>query len=305
MTTNIRPVPKQADYASLIKQFITLTKPRVVLLMLLTAIIGMQLASPDFIPLSTLIYANLGIGLASASAAAINQCVDRAIDAKMKRTQKRPLVAGDITVKQALIFSLILGVSGIAILFYKINILTACLTFITLIGYAVFYTMFLKKATPQNIVIGGAAGAAPPMLGWIAVTGQLDPQALLLMLIIYVWTPPHFWALAIHRREEYEKANVPMLPVTHGVEFTKLNVWLYTILLALVTYLPSLILMTGLIYLLSVSILNILMLFYAYKLYKDPDENSKWALKTFNFSILYLMLLFMALLLDHWNLILF
>lgn len=291
-------------YSELIKEYLILTKPRVVMLMLLTAIIGMQLATPGHIPVEILIYANLGIGLASASAAVINHCVDRHIDSKMRRTQNRPLVAGKIKLNHALIFSLILGVIGISLLLYKINNLTAGLTFITLIGYAVFYTMFLKKATPQNIVIGGAAGAAPPMLGWVAVTGQLDPQALLLVLIIYVWTPPHFWALAIHRCDEYAKANIPMLPVTHGIAFTKLNILLYTILLILSTYMPCLVQMSGLIYFITVSILNLLMLFYSYQLYKDPIEKSSWALKTFNFSILYLMLLFIFLLVDHWYLIL-
>lgn len=282
------------------KEFIILTKPRVVLLMLLTCVIGMQLAVDSYIPLSILIFANLGIGLCSASAAVINHCVDRHIDAKMKRTQNRPLVQGNIKTSQALMFSCLLGLLGQFILFYYVNSLTAWLTFITLIGYAVFYTMFLKKATPQNIVIGGAAGAAPPLLGWVAVTGQLDPQALLLMLIIFVWTPPHFWALAIHRCDEYAKADIPMLPVTHGIKFTKLNVLLYTVLLTLVTYLPNLIQMSGLIYLISVSLLNLLFLHYSYRLYKDPNDITPWAVKTFNYSIVYLMLLFFALLIDHW-----
>lgn len=288
----------------LLKEFIILTKPRVVLLMLLTSIIGMQMACQDYVPLATLVFANVGIGLASACAAVINHCVDRHIDAKMKRTQNRPLVAGNIKLHHALLFALLLGSSGLAILYYKINVITTILTFITLIGYAFFYTMFLKKATPQNIVIGGAAGAAPPMLGWVAVTGSLEPQALILMLIIYVWTPPHFWALAIHRCDEYAKANIPMLPVTHGIKYTKLNILLYTVLLILVTYLPNMIEMSGLLYFISVSFLNIIMLFYSYKLYLDPVDSSPWAIKTFNYSILYLMLLFLALLFDHWNVIL-
>ncbi len=288
---------------NIIKEFLILTKPRVVLLMLLTSIIGMQMACEHYIPFATLIFANVGIGLASASAAVINHCVDRHIDAKMARTQHRPLAAGNIKLHHALVYALLLGSSGLAILFYKINFITTVLTFVTLIGYAFFYTMFLKKATPQNIVIGGAAGAAPPMLGWVAVTGSLDPQALILMLIIYVWTPPHFWALAIHRCDEYAKANIPMLPVTHGIQYTKLNILLYTILLILVTYMPNIIEMSGLLYFINVSILNIIMLFYACKLYLDPEDKSLWAIKTFNYSILYLMLLFLALLVDHWNVI--
>lgn len=288
---------------TIIKEYLILTKPRVVLLMLLTCIIGMQLACDGYIPLTILVFANLGIALSSASAAVINHCVDRHIDAKMKRTQNRPIAAGKINFKQALIFSIILGMIGISILFYFVNSITAWLTFLTLIGYAVFYTMFLKKATPQNIVIGGAAGAAPPLLGWVAVTGSLDAQALLLMLIIYVWTPPHFWALAIHRCDEYAKADVPMLPVTHGIAFTKLNILLYTILLVLVTYLPVLIQMSGILYFISTSILNIFMFYYSYKLYRAPEDNTAWALKTFNYSIIYLMLLFFALLVDHWYLI--
>lgn len=286
---------------NIISEYMVLTKPRVVLLMMLTAIIGMQLACEHFIPFGTLVFASIGIALASSSAAVINQVVDKHIDAKMHRTKYRPLVSGSINLKNALIFAFILGIIGLSILYYFINTITAILTLVTLIGYAVFYTIFLKHATPQNIVIGGAAGAAPPMLGWIAVTGQLDPQALLLMLIIYVWTPPHFWALAIDRVDEYKKANIPMLPVTHGIKFTKLNILLYTILLCLVTLLPFAIAMSGLYYLLSVNILNIIMLYYCYKLYKDPIEKSIWAKKTFNYSIVYLMLLFLALLFDHWH----
>ena len=286
--------------SSVWREYLVLTKPRVVLLMLLTAIIGMQLACDHFIPILTLVFANIGIALSSASAAVINQCVDRHIDSKMQRTKHRPLVSGNITMTNALIFALVLGFVGLALLYFYINTITALLTLFTLIGYAVFYTMFLKKATPQNIVIGGAAGAAPPMLGWVAVTGQLDPQALLLMLIIYVWTPPHFWALAIHRCEEYKNAGVPMLPVTHGISFTKLNILLYSILLFIVTLLPYLIQMSGLFYLSTSIILNIIMLYYSYKLYIDPVDKSLWAIKTFNYSIVYLMLLFFALLVDHW-----
>ncbi len=282
------------------REYLVLTKPRVVLLMLLTAIIGMQLACEHFVPILTLVCANIGIAFASASAAVINQCVDRHIDAKMHRTKHRPLVSGNITMTNALIFAFVLGSIGLGILYFYINSITALLTLFTLIGYAVFYTMFLKKATPQNIVIGGAAGAAPPMLGWVAVTGHLDPQALLLMLIIYVWTPPHFWALAIHRCEEYKNAGIPMLPVTHGIAYTKLNILLYSILLYLVSLLPYLIQMSGLIYLLATNLLNILMIYYSYQLYKDPNDKSPWAIKTFNYSIVYLMLLFFALLVDHW-----
>lgn len=282
------------------REYVTLTKPRVVILMILTSIIGMQLACEHFIPLTTLVFANIGIALASGSAATINHCLDRHIDAKMQRTLNRPIVSGEVTLKSAFIFALVLGITGLFFLYYFINPITTWLTFFTLIGYAVFYTMFLKKATPQNIVIGGAAGAAPPLLGWVAVTGQLDPQALLLMLIIYVWTPPHFWSLAIHRAKEYQNANIPMLPVTHGIQFTKLNVLLYSILLYLVTLLPYLIGMSGLLYLLTANLLNIIMLVYSYKLYTDPSDSSPWAMKTFNYSIVYLMLLFLGLLIDHW-----
>lgn len=294
-TTTVNTNNQQALW----REYLVLTKPRVVLLMLLTAVIGMQLACDSFVPINILVLASLGIALSSASAAVINQCVDRQIDAKMQRTQHRPLVSGNINLYQALTFAFVLGFAGLSILYFYINSISAWLTFFTLIGYAVFYTMFLKHSTPQNIVIGGAAGAAPPMLGWVAVTGQLDPQALLLMLIIYLWTPPHFWALAIHRCEEYKKAGVPMLPVTHGIKFTKLNILLYSILLYLVILLPYLIQMSGLIYLCSASILSIIMIYYSYKLYTDPIDTSPWALKTFNYSIIYLMLLFFALLIDH------
>jgi protoheme IX farnesyltransferase len=294
-TTTVNTNNQQALW----REYLVLTKPRVVLLMLLTAVIGMQLACDSFVPINILVLASLGIALSSASAAVINQCVDRQIDAKMQRTQHRPLVSGNINLYQALTFAFVLGFAGLSILYFYINSVSAWLTFFTLIGYAVFYTMFLKHSTPQNIVIGGAAGAAPPMLGWVAVTGQLDPQALLLMLIIYLWTPPHFWALAIHRCEEYKKAGVPMLPVTHGIKFTKLNILLYSILLYLVILLPYLIQMSGLIYLCSANILSIIMIYYSYKLYTDPIDTSPWALKTFNYSIIYLMLLFFALLIDH------
>ncbi|MBP9722917.1 MAG: heme o synthase [Gammaproteobacteria bacterium] len=282
------------------QDYLTLTKPRVVLLMLLTALIGMQLACEHYIPFATLVFANIGIALASASAAVINQCVDRHIDAKMQRTAHRPLVSGNITIHQALVFAFVLGSIGLSLLYFFINTITAWLTFVTLIGYAVFYTMFLKTATPQNIVIGGAAGAAPPMLGWVAVTGHLDPQALLLMLIIYVWTPPHFWALAIHRCEEYKKAKIPMLPVTHGIRYTKLNILLYSILLYLCCWLPYLVQMSGLFYLISSNILNIIMIYYSIKLLQDKNDKTPWAIKTFNYSIAYLMLLFFSLLIDHW-----
>lgn len=280
------------------RDYYELCKPRVVFLIVFTAIVGMFLATPDMVPLKVLLLGTLGIGLASASAAAINQIVDQKVDADMKRTSARPLPTGHLTNRQALIFATIIGFIAMIILVVWINILTAVLTFISLIGYAVIYTMYLKRATPQNIVIGGAAGAAPPVLGWTAVTGSVDPYSLLLFLIIFAWTPPHFWALAIHKRDEYAKVDIPMLPVTHGVEFTRLHVLLYTIILTLVTLLPYLVGMSGLIYLATTIVLDAIFLYYAIRM--QSGKHPTIAMKTFGYSIIYLMVLFAALLIDHY-----
>ncbi|WP_347252237.1 heme o synthase, partial [Legionella sp.] len=240
----------------------------------------------------------VGIGLCAGSAAAINHLVDKRIDAIMARTKRRPIAGGRVSVRQALYFATLLATLGLAILIIFVNVLTAILTFVTLIGYAGIYTGYLKRATPQNIVIGGLAGAAPPLLGWTAVTNQLDPQALLLVLIIFTWTPPHFWALAIYRIEEYKHAEIPMLPVTHGVAFTKLNVLLYTILLLVVTSLPFVVGMSGWLYLMGASLLGIRFLYWAIALY--CSEQPAMAMRTFRFSIVYLMMLFVFLLIDHY-----
>ncbi len=280
------------------RDYYDLCKPKVVGLIVFTAIVGMFLAVPGMPPLSALIFGTLGIGLAAASAAALNQIVDQKVDADMRRTSKRPLPTGHLSNRQALIFAFIIGTVAMAILVLFVNVLTAVLTFLSLIGYAVIYTMYLKRATPQNIVIGGAAGAAPPVLGWTAVTGSIDPNSLWLFLIIFAWTPPHFWALAIHRRDEYAKVDIPMLPVTHGVEFTRLHVLLYTIILIIVTLFPYLVRMSGTIYLISTITLNGIFLYYVLKLQKGEEDGV--AMKTFGFSIIYLMLLFAALLIDHY-----
>ena len=280
------------------RDYLELCKPRVVLLMLLTVIVGMYLSTPGWVDLYLVFYALTGIGLCASSAAAINHLVDRRIDSIMARTKKRPVAHGRVSVPQALGFALIMGVLGICILIFLVNKLTALLTFITLIGYAGVYTGYLKRATPQNIVIGGLAGAAPPLLGWTAVTNQLDPQALLLVLIIFTWTPPHFWALAIYRFEEYQHAQIPMLPVTHGIEFTKLNVYLYTVLLVVVSLLPFIIGMSGWFYLIGALALGGRFLFWAHKLYRS--EKAVVAMQTFKFSIVYLMLLFVFILVDHY-----
>jgi protoheme IX farnesyltransferase len=280
------------------RDYFALTKPRVVALIVLTAVIGTLLAAPGLPPLDALIFGNLGIALAAASAAAINHVLDRRIDARMARTRKRPLPSGHLAPAQALAFALLLGSLSMVILVAFVNVLTAALTFASLIVYAVVYTVWLKRATPQNIVIGGAAGAAPPVLGWIAVTNHVDPHALLLFLIIFAWTPPHFWALAIARRHDYARADIPMLPVTHGVEFTKLHVLLYTVLLCVITLLPYMTGMSGLIYLLAAIGLNARFLWLAIALkYTGRDE---LPMRMFRFSISYLMWLFLALLLDHY-----
>ena len=278
--------------------YFELTKPRVVALIVFTAVIGMFLAVPGIPPWKALVFGNLGIWLAASSAAAINHLLDRRIDEKMARTSHRPLPSGSLTGRQVLVFALILGAVSMLLLVFLVNWLTALLTFFSLIGYAVIYTVYLKHATPQNIVIGGAAGAAPPVLGWVAVTGEVHAFALLLFLIIFVWTPPHFWALAIFRREDYARAMVPMLPVTHGVEYTRQQILFYTILLVLVTLLPWFSGMSGVFYLGGVLVLDAVFLYYAIRLMKPPNE--AYAMKVFGYSIWYLMVLFAFLLVDHW-----
>jgi len=280
------------------RDYLEMCKPRVVALMLLTVVVGMYLAVPGWVPLSTLCFSLIGIGMSAGSAAAINHLVDKRIDAMMARTRKRPIAQGRVSVQQAILFAGVVGVLGLAILFFLVNELTAVLTFMTLIAYAGVYTGYLKRATPQNIVIGGLAGAAPPLLGWTAVTNQLDPQALLLVLIIFTWTPPHFWALAIYRFEEYQHAEIPMLPVTHGIAYTKLSVLLYTVLLILVTLLPFVVGMSGWFYCVSASALGFRFLYWAIKLYRCDAPII--AMRTFRYSIVYLMLLFIALLIDHY-----
>jgi protoheme IX farnesyltransferase len=278
--------------------YLELTKPRVVALIVFTAIVGTLLASPGWPPLSALLWGNLGIALASASAATINHVLDRKIDEQMSRTRGRPLPTGGLEARQALSFAAVLGVASMLVLWYLVNPLTAVLTFASLIGYAVVYTVFLKRATSQNIVIGGAAGAAPPVLGWAAVTNSIDPNALLLFLIIFIWTPPHFWALAIARKDEYARAGIPMLPVTHGVPYTRLQVLLYTVLLVLVTLLPWVTRMSGLVYLAAAVVLNARFLYYALAL--KLTDRAELPMQVFRFSISYLMWLFAALLLDHY-----
>ncbi len=296
----------------MIKKFINLTsnlldlcKLKVVSLILLTAVVGMFLAvpAPYFPDWLLVLNASLGIGMAAASAAVFNHVVDEKIDTQMSRTDQRPLPQGKVSRFQALTWGVLLGVLGLGILQLFVNTLTMILTFISLIGYAVIYTLYLKRATPQNIVIGGAAGAAPPVLGWTAITGGQNIEfALLLFLIVFIWTPPHFWALAIHRVKEYKKVNIPMLPVTHGIAYTKRQILLYTILLVVITVLPYLTGMSGLIYLVSALVLGAIFLWYAINIITRPkDVQIAW--KTFTYSINYLMLIFLALLVDHYWLI--
>jgi len=280
------------------RDYYELTKPRVVILMLVTALVGMCLASPGVLNIKLAVLGIVGIGLSAASAAAINQLVDRRADAIMARTHNRPIPKGRVAPIKAFIFALLLGIAGLGLLALTVNKLTAILTFFSLIGYACIYTMYLKRATPQNIVIGGLAGAAPPLLGWTAISGYFDPNALLLVLIIYTWTPPHFWALALHRKEDYAKANIPMLPVTHGDDFTKLLILLYTILLSVVTPLPYVVHMSSAFYLIASTFLNAGFLYYAILL--KMTERPLIAIKTFKYSVYYLFLLFAVLLIDHY-----
>jgi len=287
-----------ASAAASWRDYLGVCKLKVVALIVFTAMVGMFLAVPGMVPLQALVFGTLGIGMAAASAAAINHVVDQHADARMARTRNRPVASGHLTARNCLAFALGLGGLAMWILVKFVNPLTAVLTFASLIGYAVVYTLYLKRATPQNIVIGGAAGAAPPVLGWTAVTGTVDPNALLLFLIIFVWTPPHFWALAIHRRNEYAKVNIPMLPVTHGVEFTRLQVLLYTILLVVVSVMPFATGLSGPLYLLGALGLGAGFLYHAWVLMRD--DSGKQAMKTFGYSIIYLMALFAFLLVDHY-----
>jgi len=284
--------------SSLFGRYLELCKPRVVYLIVFTAVVGMFLAVPGWPPWNALIAGTLGIGLAAASAAAINHLLDQRIDAVMARTRNRPLPRGQLGVNQVLWFAFVLAMLSMTLLVVWVNVLTAVLTFLSLIGYAIVYTVWLKRATPQNIVIGGAAGAAPPVLGWTAVTGAVDHNALILFLIIFVWTPPHFWALAIHRRSDYAAVDIPMLPVTHGVQFTRWHILFYTILLVVVTTLPYLTGLSGLFYLTGVTVLNAGFLWYALRLLRDNDE--RLPMQTFGYSIIYLMVLFAFLLIDHY-----
>ncbi len=281
-----------------VRHFVALAKPRVVSLIVFTAIIGMFLATPGLPPLSALVAGTVGIALVAGAAAAINCLVEQKLDARMARTRGRPLPRGEITSLQTLSFAGLVGGVGLWILFRWVNPLTMWLTLATFLGYAVVYTVFLKPATPQNIVIGGASGAMPPVLGWAAATGEVAPEALLLFLIIFVWTPPHFWSLALYRTNDYARAGLPMLPVTHGAHYTRLQIVLYTFALTAVTLMPFAVQMSGLFYLASVVVLDGLFLLYAVTLYRDYSD--ALARKTFRFSIVYLALLFSALLVDHY-----
>ena len=292
--TDAQSLPLAATW----RDYLALTKPRVVALIVLTAIVGTLLATPGLPPLDALIFGNLGIALAAAAAAAVNHVLDRHIDARMGRTRNRPLPSGVLAPRRALAFAFVLAFASMTILLAFVNVLTAVLTFCSLIVYAVVYTVWLKRATPQNIVIGGAAGAAPPVLGWVAVTGRIEAQALLLFLIIFAWTPPHFWALAIARRHDYVRADIPMLPVTHGVEFTRLHVLLYTVILCVATLLPFMIGMSGLIYLAAALVLDARFLWQAIVL--KVTRRDELPMRMFRFSISYLMWLFLALLIDHY-----
>ncbi|MGS0681721.1 heme o synthase [Shewanella sp. 125m-7] len=280
------------------RAYYEMTKPKVVALMLLTVLVGMCLAPPGTVPIVPLIAGLAGIGMMAGSAAAFNHLIDRRIDGLMARTYNRPLPKGRVSIAKALTFSFGLGTLGFVVLYALVNPLTAWLTFASLIGYAVVYTAYLKRATPQNIVVGGLAGAMPPLLGWTAVTGEFHGNALLLVIIIFAWTPPHFWALAIHRKAEYAKVDIPMLPVTHGVEFTKTCIFLYTILLAIACLLPVLVGMSGPLYLVSSSILSAAFIYKAWQL--KYHETPGLAMNVFKFSIYHLMLLFIALLVDHY-----
>ena len=280
------------------RDYLELTKPNVVALMILTTVIGMFLSVPGMVPVNVLILGNLGIALCAGAAAVVNHVVDRQIDTKMARTVNRPVAKGRVEPVQAMGFATVLGLLGMAILLVYINPLTAWLTLASLVGYAGVYTLFLKSATPQNIVIGGLAGAAPPLLGWTAVTGEIHGHALLLVLIIFAWTPPHFWALAIHRKDEYAKADIPMLPVTHGEKYTKLHILLYTLMLLVISVLPFVTGMSGWLYLLGALALGIGFIYWAIVMMVGKKANA--GMDTFKYSIIYLMALFVIMLLDHY-----
>ena len=290
-TVTRKPTPRIAQYWAL-------TKPRVTQLAVFCAIIGMFLATDDLPPWRTVIAATVGIWLLAGAAFAVNCLAEREIDARMARTARRPMAMGDISVRQTVVFSAVIGGAGMWILHEMVNPLTMWLTFVTFVGYAVIYTMILKPATPQNIVIGGLSGAMPPALGWAAVANDVPMQAWLLVLIILVWTPPHFWALAMYRRDDYAKSGLPMLPVTHGLKFTQFHVWLYSIALAATTLLPFAVHMSGLIYLASAVVLNAIFLRHSWKIYRHYTDQI--ARKAFTYSIVYLALLFAALLVDHY-----
>ena len=291
---------EQALAATTWRDYLELTKPKVVALMLLTAVIGMCMAVPGFVPWQALVFGNLGIALCAGSAAAVNHLVDQRIDQVMARTSNRPLAKGRVGTAQAMAFALVLGLAGMVLLLVYVNALTAWLTLASLLGYALVYTVFLKRATPQNIVIGGLAGAAPPLLGWTAVTGEVHGHALLLVLIIFAWTPPHFWALAIHRKEEYAAVDIPMLPVTHGVAFTKLHIMLYTLIMFAITLLPFVTRMSSWLYLAGAVLLGARFIWHAGVLLWGDDRGA--AMATFKFSITYLMALFLVMLVDHYAL---
>lgn len=285
------------EKVTLLRSYYELCKPNVVYMMLICAFVGMLLAEESVSSFGYLFVSLTGIACCAASAAAVNQVIDRNTDASMTRTDQRPLPQGELSPTHASVFALIIGILGALILYLYVNTLTMILTLASLVGYAFIYTVYLKRATPQNIVIGGLAGAAPPLLGWSSISNSIDPYALLLVLIIFVWTPPHFWALAIYRKDEYAKESIPMLPVTHGVTFTKLQIVLYTIILFIVSMLPYVVLMSGEIYLFSALILSTIFLYYSINLYFSNDEED--AMKTFQFSIYYIFLIFLALLIDH------
>lgn len=294
VSTDQTATPTQPQW----RDYLELTKPKVVALLMLTAIVGMHLATPGYVPITTLLLGSLGLAMAMGGAAGINHVIDQRADSVMRRTQNRPVATGRIPPQKALLFAATLCLSSFIILDVFINRLTAVLTMLGAVGYACIYTIYLKRTTPQNIVIGGLAGAIPPLLGWTAVTNDLHPYAWLLVLIVFVWTPPHFWALAIHRRDDYAKADIPMLPVTHGIDFTKTQVLLYTVLLSMVALLPYLTGMSGWVYLLSACALNAVFLYYALRL--KYETGTQYAMPTFAYSIIYLFALFIALLIDHY-----
>lgn len=280
------------------QDYLALCKPKIVSLIVFTAVVGMFMATPGMVPLTTLVFGTIGIALAASSAAAVNHVVDHKIDSVMARTMRRPLPKGNVSLQNAILFAFVLCALSMLILTWLVNVLTAVLTAVSLIGYGFIYSIYLKRATPQNIVIGGAAGAAPPVLGWTAVTGTLDPHSLLLFLIIFAWTPPHFWSLAIYRWKDYQSVDIPMLPVTHGTEFTRLHILLYTIVLFIVSILPFVTYMSGPVYLAGAVLLGGVFLYYAIKM--QFDKSDRLAMQTFSWSIVYLMALFALLLVDHY-----